>query len=357
MIFVLTFAFIYFVLQMLLYTSFPYDVFIILVNVLKRMGPLNYYAGWQVTCISHENQLLLTLMKLRLNCRDLDLAERFLVSRTTVSNIVHTYVSALHEIFFNGIMQVVGLPSQLKCKGSLPKSFEEFASARIAMDATEVSQDVPSDLNKQSLSYSNYKSRHTVKAVTCVAPNAALVYCSDLYPGSTSDAAIIDHCKLLDKLDPGDLILADKGFNIYDKIPQGVSLNIPPFLTNKSYFSTQEAETCYKIARSRIHVERANPRTKNYAILHHIPAHYRSISTKIFQLCVCLVNLQAPLLKEIADMHESWRRHCKTQKGNVVPLHQCVVSTGAGGGNLHWHLRWEKHPCSFSEMSWTKKLC
>lgn len=34
------------------------------------------------------------------------------------------------------------------------------------------------------------KKRHTVKAVTCVAPNGATTYTSKLYPGSTLDVAI-----------------------------------------------------------------------------------------------------------------------------------------------------------------------
>ena len=289
---------------MLLYTSFPADVFQVLVNMLYRMAPFNYYAGWAVTCFSIEDQLLMTLMKLRLNYRDMDLAVRFSTSRATVSNIINTYVSVLHEIFYEGVLKELGIPSQLKCKGSMPKSFDEFASARIAMDATEVIQDVPSDMNSQSLSYSSYKSRHTVKALTCVAPNGALVFTSELYPGSTSDAAIVDHCGVLKQLQPGDLVLADKGFNIFDKLPAGVSLNIPPFLSNKAHFTKEEAKLCYKIGKARIHVERANERIKNYSILDHIPAQYRPISTKIFQLCCCLVNLQAPLLKEIADKYE-----------------------------------------------------
>ncbi|XP_069106218.1 uncharacterized protein [Argopecten irradians] len=290
--------------KMLLYTSFPFDVFQVIVNILKRMAPFNYYGGWSVTCFSLEDQLLMTLMKLRLNYRDMDLAVRFGTSRATISNIINTYVSVLHEILYGGVLQYNGLPSQLKCKGSLPKSFEDFSSARIAMDATEVNQDVPSDMNSQSLTFSSYKSRHTVKAVTCVAPNGALVYTSDLYPGSTSDAAIVEHCKILDQLQPGDMILADKGFNIFDKLPAGVSLNIPPFLSSKAHFTKEEAELCYKIGRSRIHVERANERIKNYTILDHIPSQYRHLSTKNFQLCCCLVNLQAPLLKEIADKYE-----------------------------------------------------
>lgn len=69
------------------------------------------------------------------------------------------YVSVLHKIFFNGVLKQVGMPNQQRCKGSMPKSFEEFASASIALNTSEIIQDVPSDMNFQSLSYSSYKSR------------------------------------------------------------------------------------------------------------------------------------------------------------------------------------------------------
>lgn len=88
---------------MLLYTSLPADVFHVIVSMLSRMAPFNY-AGWAVTCFSIEDQLLIILKKLRLNYRDMDLAVRFGTSRATVSNIINTYVSVLHEIFFDGVL-------------------------------------------------------------------------------------------------------------------------------------------------------------------------------------------------------------------------------------------------------------
>lgn len=144
-------------------------------------------------------------------------------------------------------------------------------------------QQKPSDMNSQSLAYSRYKSRHTVKVVTCAAPNGALVQ-------TTSDSAVVDHCKLFDQLEPGDMLLADKGFNTFDKLPVGVSLNIPPFLSTKCHF-TEEAGHCNNVGRSRNHVERANERIKNFDILNNFPAQYRHLFTKLFQLCCCLINL------------------------------------------------------------------
>lgn len=287
---------------MIFYTSLKYDTFSFLVGTLKRFS-LTYYKGWKVTSLSVEDQLLITLMKLRLAAKDLDLAARFKVSRVTIANIFYTYIQALYELLFEGVMDR-RIPSQRKCQQSLPEAFKEFSGARVVMDATEITQDIPSGLNDQSDSYSRYKSRHTVKAVTCVSPNGAIVFCSLLYPGSTSDVAIVDHSDVLEQFTAGDLILADKGFPIYDKLPRGVNLNIPPFLRGKTHFTKQEADLCRKIAKARIHVERANERIKNFDILNHIPSNLREISYKIFRVCCCLVNIQAPLMREVEENYE-----------------------------------------------------
>ena len=234
----------------------------------------------------------------------LDIAHRFNVSSSTISNIVTTHICALHEVVFEGFMEN-NIPSLLKCKASMPASFGDYSSCRIVIDATEISQDVPgNDMNIQAKTYSSYKNNHTVKSVTGVAPNGAIVYVSNLYPGSTSDVAIVEHSRMLELLSPGDMILADKGFTIHKLLPQGVFLNIPPFLTNKSQFTQEEVQVCRKIARARIHVERANERIKNFGILRHVPQQYRHISTKLFQVCCALVNFQDPLLQEISSNYK-----------------------------------------------------
>ncbi|XP_061192393.1 uncharacterized protein LOC133200620 [Saccostrea echinata] len=103
-----------------------------------------------------EDQLLIVLMKLKLNLRDIDLAHRFCVSRPTISNIFHTLVHALHEMLSDGVVNEC-FPSQLKCKGSMPKSFEDCSSARASMDAIETIQDIPTHMDSQAMAYSTYK--------------------------------------------------------------------------------------------------------------------------------------------------------------------------------------------------------
>ncbi|KAG5865771.1 hypothetical protein JTB14_004148 [Gonioctena quinquepunctata] len=88
-------------------------------------------------------------------------------------------------------------------------------------------------MGEQKVTYSSYKHRNTWKGLIGVAPNGVITYISGLYPGSTSDKKIVQHCGILDQLAAGDLILADKDFLIRDILPPGVMLNLPPFLLNK----------------------------------------------------------------------------------------------------------------------------
>lgn len=271
------------------------------IDEMMQRFQIKYIDGWRPSFISLTDQLLMTLMKITMNTPLLDLAERFNTSASSVNNIVTSQICAMHEVLYEGLIES-RIPSLQKCKGSMPTSFGDFSSCRIVLDATEINQDVPgNDMRLQASTYSGYKNSHTVKSVTDVAPNGALVFISKLYPGSTSDVAIVEHSKILEQLAPGDMILADKGFTIHKLLPQGVHLNIPPFLTSKLQYTPSEVQLCRKIAKSRIHVERANERIKNYEILRHIPHQFRYISTKVFQLCCVLVNFQDPLLQEIAQ--------------------------------------------------------
>jgi len=118
-----------------------------------------------------------------------------------------------------------------------------------------------------------------------MSPNGTVTFVSDLYPLSVSDKETVLHSKVLQQFEPGDLILADKGFLLHDVIPQGVSVNIPPFLSRQQFTKPQVIETTH-IARARIHVEHAIQRLKLYKILDFVPTYYRGKANKMFQLCV-----------------------------------------------------------------------
>ena len=61
--------------------------------------------------------------------------------------------------------------------------------------------------------------------------SGVISFVSKGYEGSISDRNLVELNGLLDKLEPGDEVMADKGFTIHDLLtPCGIRLNIPPFL-------------------------------------------------------------------------------------------------------------------------------
>ena len=73
----------------------------------------------------------------------------------------------------------------------------------------------------------------------------------------------------------GDVVIADKEFTISDVLePNGVGLNIPPFLGFRSQQTTSEVTeviaTQEIIRHQRIHVERAINKVKNFHIFNQV---------------------------------------------------------------------------------------
>lgn len=98
-------------------------------------------------------------------------------------------------------------------------------------------------------------------------------------------------------LEPGDLVMADKGFDIEDLLREkGVELNIPSFLESLEQFSAQDVQKTKRIASLRIHVERAIRRVKGYhSFGSDVPL---SALCSVNQSCIdySLTNFQGPLI-------------------------------------------------------------
>lgn len=112
------------------------EVFDIVVRHASRFkDSINYFGGWKVESITFEDQIFITLMKVRQNYTNLHLAQLFNCSVATIANIITTFIHVLHDILFKDIM--TSIHSRDKNKLSAPSSFSQYGSCRIVIDCTD----------------------------------------------------------------------------------------------------------------------------------------------------------------------------------------------------------------------------
>ena len=123
-----------------------------------------------------------------------------------------------------------------------------YPRTRVIIDCTKLRTQQPSSLVLNSQSYSHYKGTDTLKCLLGISPHGAITFISSLYTGCMSDVEITKLSGLLDLLEPGDDVMADKGFTIRKLSDKGVTLNIPEFLSSKRQFTISEIEHTEHVA-------------------------------------------------------------------------------------------------------------
>ncbi|KAI8514530.1 hypothetical protein Bbelb_071210 [Branchiostoma belcheri] len=239
------------------------------------------------------DEFFLVLVRLKVGLFHKDLAIRFGLSESTVSRIVGTWVNFLYY----ELPMLFPFPSQSAVRANMPFEFSKYPTTRIIIDCTEIFIEVPSAMLAQSQTWSNYKHHNTWKALLGISPNGMITFVSKLWSGRVSDKAITRDSGVLDLLEPGDNVMADRGFEITDILPPGVSLNIPPFKGERDALSPSEVQETMDIACVRIHVERGIGRVKNYHILDGVmPITLTQHADQVFTVCAYLSNFSPPLV-------------------------------------------------------------
>ncbi|XP_064462124.1 uncharacterized protein LOC135372447 [Ornithodoros turicata] len=242
--------------------------------------------------------LLLFLMKFKLGLSFSALGVLFGIHRTTAMRHFYAVLKCLTQETRGWIFW----PSAAAVRSRLPKAFrEKYPNCRGIIDCTEVPICKPTEPHKAALMYSNYKGTYTMKFLVSVTPCGFISFLSKAYGGRASDSFVTSDSGFLELIEPGDLILSDKGFpSIKSSLEEGVIV-MPPFARGGEQFSAEEVDETYRIASVRIHVERCIQRMKVYAILtHKMRSEMLSCVDDIIHMCAILANLQPPIIQEEA---------------------------------------------------------
>uniref|UniRef100_A0A3Q1FGQ9 DDE Tnp4 domain-containing protein n=1 Tax=Acanthochromis polyacanthus TaxID=80966 RepID=A0A3Q1FGQ9_9TELE len=159
-------------------------------------------------------QYMLALIKIRMNLSFDFLSYYFCIDPTAVSKLFKHSISVM---YCRLVPSFVIWPDRESLRKSLPYAFKNSLN-----------------LLASAQCYSTYKSNHTMKYLIAITPQGSICFISNGWGGRTSDKVITEQSSFLSHLLPGDLVLADRGFNVKDLVQAyQAELKLPAFTRGK----------------------------------------------------------------------------------------------------------------------------
>ena len=127
-------------------------------------------------------------------------------------------------------------PERAELWSTMPECFQYSFGKRITViiDCFEIFIEKPSNLLAQAQTFSSYKHHNTIKVLIGITPQGTISFVSHAWGGRTSDKFLTENCGILDKLVPGDIVMADRGFAIHESVAfKRSELVIPAFTKGK----------------------------------------------------------------------------------------------------------------------------
>lgn len=262
---------------------------------------INYLGNTGHSKLTLQDQFFLTLWKLRKYPTDKELSLHFEANVKQVNNIFKSWI-----IFMSGQWSQIDLwPSKELVQYYMPDNFKsQYPNTRVIIDGTELHVQGSSDPHIQQSTFSYYENVTTLKTLVGNTPRGLFSYQSELYGGSASDRQLVERSDLQNKCEPGDVIMADKGFRVQDYFaPHDVTVATPHFTKGRGYLPHSELMKDRQLAKFRVLVERIICLLKSFKILsttlkhNHIP-----LAAEITRVCVMLCNFKECIMQ---------KRNCK----------------------------------------------
>lgn len=157
--------------------------------------------------------------------------------------------------------RLVKWPSRETLKKHMPAAFREKYGDRVTIiiDCFEIHIESPKSekMIANANVYSFYKHHKTVKILAGITPAGSYAFISEAFGGRISDKQITLMSGILDFIEEGDFVMADRGFLIGDLLAQkNAVLSVPAF--KKANHQLQPVDACVSkdLSALRIHVER-----------------------------------------------------------------------------------------------------
>ena len=137
--------------------------------------------------LSPFQQLILTLMRLRLASSGVELGYHFGIHPSTVSRVF----SDIMQMLYVRLKFLIVWPEREVLRKTLPMDFRKNCpNCVVIIDCFEIFIDRPSDLNARAQTYSSYKHHNTVKYLIGITPQGSVSFISDGWGGRASTSIL-----------------------------------------------------------------------------------------------------------------------------------------------------------------------
>ena len=249
--------------------------------------------------LSPFQEMVLTLMRLRLNLTMNNFSYRFNISRSTTSSVVLKWTN----VIFVRLRPLIMWPGREEIISTTPISFRQYLKTKVAViiDCFEISINKPSNLKACNATCSQYKHHNTINFLISISLQGVITFISKALGSRTSDKYLTENSKFLNNLLPGDVVLVGSGFDIVESVWfYCAEFKIPAFTKGKKQLYAADVESTWRITSVQIHVESVISLVRNkYTILQGIlpldflitkDGGYATIS-KIVTVCSALCNI------------------------------------------------------------------
>lgn len=243
--------------------------------------------------------IVMVFIKLKMNLPFVIIATLFKITDRTVAKRFYFILPYLKS----AMSVLIYWPEKEEIVRNMPRCFIPFMSTRVVLDCFESQIATLKCLTCRILTYSHYKNKQTTKFCIGVTPAGLTSYLSAAYGGRASDKFIFNDDQLLKTVElipHTDSIMVDKGFFIEKECDEyGVKLIRPPFLRKVPQLTKSDAAENVKIAKARVHVERAIQRVRLFKIMTQtVERHILPWIDDIGVIVCAMVNLSAPILSD-----------------------------------------------------------
>ena len=191
--------------------------------------------------LTRYNQMLLCLIRLRMNYLFKDIAYQLRISLSTVQRSFH----ATLDVLYAKLAFLIRWPDREQLRKTMPMCFRAAYQNKVVviLDCFELFTETASGARNQVKTYSHYKHHQTVKYLIGISPQGSVTFISAGWGGRVSDKHIVQKSGILANLLPGDIVMADRGFRIDEDVAfYQAKLVIPDVTRGKKQLHPIEVE-------------------------------------------------------------------------------------------------------------------